>query len=86
MTSSESAGCTDKAKVLFDALPTLLSAVTLFILPVTPEGLLAATYAESTIPVTTAESVLVNKALLTLRLPVMFIPESSVSNFLLPLK
>ena len=121
MTSSESAGCTDRAKVLFDASPTLLSALTLFMLPVTPAALLACTYAESTRDIIVAESVpgvivivlvapepvavtfvptklrvvpavdrlepssctvipLVNGALLTLRLPVMFTPESRVSN------
>ena len=80
-TSSESDGVTDKLNTLLEPFPTLASAFTLLIVPVTPVDL-ACTYAESINAITAAESVppLVNGALLTLIAPVMFTPESVVSN------
>ena len=81
-TSSESAGVTDKLNTLLEPFPTLASAFTLLIVPVTPPPSHACTYAESINAITAAESVppLVNGALLTLIAPVMFTPESVVSN------
>ena len=56
-TSSESAGVTDKLNTLLEPFPTLASAFTLLIVPVTPPPSLACTYAESINAITAAESV-----------------------------
>ena len=55
-TSSESDGVTDKLNTLLEPFPTLASAFTLLIVPVTPVDL-ACTYAESINAITAAESV-----------------------------